>query len=208
MEFLGCGMVNPAVFEAINLKRGDNAYDPEKWTGFAFGMGLERLAMSLFGLPDIRLLIENDQRFLAQFATMKLSLSWLKEFLFVEHSVAEIVEALTFAGVEVEGVEQRGADFDKVIVAQIESFESHPNADRLSVCRVNDGSGLPRQIVCGAKNFRAGDKVALALPGAVLPDGVKIKASKLRGVESEGMLCSARELHLADDAAGLLILPG
>jgi phenylalanyl-tRNA synthetase alpha chain len=68
MELLGCGLVNPAVFEAINLKRGDNAYDPEQWTGFAFGMGLERLAMSLFALPDIRLLIENDQRFLAQFA--------------------------------------------------------------------------------------------------------------------------------------------
>jgi phenylalanyl-tRNA synthetase alpha chain len=69
MELLGCGMVNPAVFEAVNARRGDNAYDPEHWTGFAFGMGLERLAMSLFGLPDIRLLIENDQRFLAQFAT-------------------------------------------------------------------------------------------------------------------------------------------
>jgi phenylalanyl-tRNA synthetase alpha chain len=68
MELLGCGMVNPAVFEAINVKRGDSAYDPEDWTGFAFGMGLERLAMSLFGLPDIRLLIENDQRFLSQFA--------------------------------------------------------------------------------------------------------------------------------------------
>jgi phenylalanyl-tRNA synthetase alpha chain len=69
MELLGCGMVNPAVFEAVNARRGDNAYDPEHWTGFAFGMGLERLAMSLFALPDIRLLIENDQRFLAQFAT-------------------------------------------------------------------------------------------------------------------------------------------
>lgn len=67
MELLGCGLVNPAVFEAINDRRGDNAYDPEKWSGFAFGMGLERLAMSLFALPDIRLLIENDQRFLAQF---------------------------------------------------------------------------------------------------------------------------------------------
>ena len=67
MELLGCGLVNPAVFEEINARRGDNAYDPEQWTGFAFGMGLERLAMSLFALPDIRLLIENDQRFLAQF---------------------------------------------------------------------------------------------------------------------------------------------
>jgi phenylalanyl-tRNA synthetase alpha chain len=69
MELLGCGMVNPAVFESVNERRGDQAYDPEKWTGFAFGMGLERLAMSFFGLPDIRLLIENDQRFLAQFVS-------------------------------------------------------------------------------------------------------------------------------------------
>jgi phenylalanyl-tRNA synthetase alpha chain len=67
MELLGCGMVNPAVFESVNERRGDQAYDPENWTGFAFGMGLERLAMPLFGLPDIRLLIESDQRFLAQF---------------------------------------------------------------------------------------------------------------------------------------------
>jgi phenylalanyl-tRNA synthetase beta chain len=138
---------------------------------------------------------------------MKLSLSWLKEFLPLTHSAPEIVEALTFAGIEVEDVQQRGADFDKVIVAQIDSYEPHPNADRLSVCRVNDGSSLPRQVVCGARNFRAGDKVPLALPGAVLPGGVKIRASKLRGVESEGMLCSSKELNLAEDAAGLLILP-
>ena len=69
MELLGCGMVDPAVFEQVNERRGDNAYDPEVWTGFAFGMGLDRLAMTLFNLPDIRLLIENDQRFLAQFAS-------------------------------------------------------------------------------------------------------------------------------------------
>src|SRR6476646_8562057 len=98
---------------------------------------------------------------------MKLSLNWLKEYLLVRHSIQEIVEALTFAGVEVEGVEQRGADLENVIVAQVESFEPHPNADRLSVCRVNDGSSLPRQVVCGAKNFRTGDKVPLALPGAL-----------------------------------------
>ena len=68
MELLGCGLVHPAVFEQINSKRNDNAYDPEVWSGFAFGMGLDRLAMSLFGLPDIRLLVESDQRFLSQFA--------------------------------------------------------------------------------------------------------------------------------------------
>jgi phenylalanyl-tRNA synthetase beta chain len=137
---------------------------------------------------------------------MKLSLSWLKEILPLSQPVQEIVETLTFAGVEVEGFQTRGTEFDKVIVAQIESFEPHPNADRLSVCRVNDGSNLPRQVVCGAKNFRPGDKVPLALPGALLPGGAKIKTAKVRGIESEGMLCSARELDLAEDAAGLLIL--
>ena len=138
---------------------------------------------------------------------MKLSLNWLKEFLPFTGPVDQLVEALIFSGVEVDDVQEHGADFDKVVVAQIESFGPHPNADRLSVCQVNDGSGIPRQIVCGAKNFKAGDKAPLALPGAVLPDGLKIKASKLRGVESEGMLCSAKELNLAEDAAGILILP-
>jgi phenylalanyl-tRNA synthetase beta chain len=137
---------------------------------------------------------------------MKISINWLKEHLPFTQSLEEIVDALIFSGVEIEGIEHRGVDFSEVVVAQIDSFEQHPNADRLSVCRVNDGSGIARQIVCGAKNFKAGDKVPLALPGASLPGGFKIKVSKLRGVESEGMLCSAKELNLADDAAGLLIL--
>jgi phenylalanyl-tRNA synthetase beta chain len=138
---------------------------------------------------------------------MKLSLSWLREYLpALDRSAEEIAEALTFTGVEVESVQVHGAGIDKVVVAQIESFQQHPNADRLSVCQVLDGSKTPRQIVCGAKNFRSGDKVPLALPGAVLPDGTKIKASKLRGVESEGMLCSERELGFSDEASGLMIL--
>ena len=141
---------------------------------------------------------------------MKLSLNWLREYLpALDRSSEEIADALTFTGVEVEGVHVHGAGIEKVVVAQIESFQPHPNADRLSVCRVWDGSKAPRQIVCGAKNFQAGDKVPLALPGAVLPDGTKIKASKLRGVESEGMLCSERELGFSDEASGLMILdPG
>jgi phenylalanyl-tRNA synthetase beta chain len=139
---------------------------------------------------------------------MKVSLRWLQEYLSLDRTAEEIADALTFTGVEVEGIEHRGVNLDKVLVAQIDAFEPHPNADRLSVCRVNDGSGRPRQIVCGAKNFKAGDKVALALPGAILPDGTRIRTSKLRGVESEGMLCSPKELSLAEDAAGLLILSG
>jgi phenylalanyl-tRNA synthetase beta chain len=138
---------------------------------------------------------------------MKLSLNWLREYVpALDRSPDEIADALIFTGVEVEGVQVRGAGIDKVVVAQIESFQQHPNADRLSVCQVLDGSKAPRQIVCGAKNFRAGDKVPLALPGAVLPDGTKIKASKLRGVESEGMLCSERELGFSDESSGLMIL--
>ncbi len=138
---------------------------------------------------------------------MKLSLRWLAEYLpDLKKSAEEIIEALTFTGVEVEGVESRGGEYPKIVVAQIKSFQQHPNADRLSVCLVDDGSSASRQIVCGAKNFKALDKVPLALPGAVLPDGLKIKASKLRGVESEGMLCSAKELGLAEDASGLMIL--
>jgi phenylalanyl-tRNA synthetase beta chain len=141
---------------------------------------------------------------------MKLSLNWLREYLpALDRSAEEIADALIFTGVEVEGVQVHGAGIEKVVVAQIESFQQHPNADRLSVCQVLDGSKTPRQIVCGAKNFRAGDKVPLALPGAVLPDGTKIKASKLRGVESDGMLCSERELGFSDEASGLMILdPG
>ncbi len=137
---------------------------------------------------------------------MKFSLNWLGEFVELPNDVGQLSELLTLAGVEIEGIEERGANFPNVVVAQITASEQHPNADRLSVCQVDDGSGQSRQIVCGAKNYKVGDKVPLARPGAVLPGDFKIKASKLRGVESQGMLCSAKELGLAEDAAGLLIL--
>lgn len=137
---------------------------------------------------------------------MKFSLNWLGEFVELPNDVVELSELLTLAGVEIEGIETRGANFPNVVVAQITSSAQHPNADRLSVCQVDDGSGQPRQIVCGAKNYKVGDKVPLAQPGAVLTGDFKIKASKLRGVESQGMLCSAKELGLAEDASGLLIL--
>ncbi|CAN5698196.1 phenylalanine--tRNA ligase subunit beta [soil metagenome] len=137
---------------------------------------------------------------------MKFSLNWLREFVELPASTAELAELLTLAGVEVEGIEQRGASFEHVVVAQINESVQHPNADRLSVCQVDDGSGQQRQIVCGAKNYKVGDKVPLALPGAALPNGLKIKASKLRGVESQGMLCSPIELAISEESDGLLIL--
>lgn len=138
---------------------------------------------------------------------MKISLEWLRDFVILPESAEALAEALTDGGTEVIGREVRGNIPDKVIVAQIVASEPHPNADRLSVCRVDDGSGQPRQIVCGAKNYKVGDKVPLALPGAVLGKDFKIKSGKLRGVVSDGMMCSAKELALAEDAEGLLILP-
>ena len=138
---------------------------------------------------------------------MKISLSWLRDYIVWNDSVADLEDLLTRAGIKVESITTIGADFPKVIVAQIIATNRHPQADRLSVCEVDDGSGKVRQIVCGAKNYRTGDKVSLALPGAVLPSGLKIKVSKLRGVESEGMLCSSKELGLTDDAEDLIILP-
>jgi phenylalanyl-tRNA synthetase beta chain len=137
---------------------------------------------------------------------MKFSVNWLREFVELPSNVDELAELLTMAGIEIEGIEKRGANFDKVVVAQIRASEQHPNADRLSVCQVDDGSGQQRQIVCGAKNYKVGDKVPLALPGAVLVNDLRIKSSKLRGVESQGMLCSPSELGLAQDSDGLLIL--
>jgi phenylalanyl-tRNA synthetase beta chain len=143
---------------------------------------------------------------------MKFSVNWLREFVDLPTNAEEIAELLTRAGVETEDIETRGANIDKVIVSQITASSQHPNADRLTVCEVNDGSGTKRQIVCGATNYKVGDKVPLALPGAVLPSrreaegGFQIKVTKMRGVESQGMLCSAIELGLGEDASGLLIL--
>src|SRR5437764_1980893 len=137
---------------------------------------------------------------------MKFSVNWLREFVDLPKNAEDVADLLTRAGVETENIETRGAKIDNVIVSQIVASARHPNADRLTVCEVEDGSGTKRQIVCGATNYKVGDKVPLALPGAKLPSGTEIRKSKLRGVESEGMLCSAIELGMGSDAAGLLIL--
>ncbi|MBA2622391.1 MAG: phenylalanine--tRNA ligase subunit beta [Chthoniobacterales bacterium] len=137
---------------------------------------------------------------------MKFSVNWLRDFVEIPGSVEELADLLTFAGIEIEGIERRGLDLANVVVAQINASSQHPNADRLSVCEVDDGTNHQRQIVCGAKNYHVGDKVLVALPGAALPNGLKIKASKLRGVESQGMLCSPSELGISADSDGLLIL--
>jgi phenylalanyl-tRNA synthetase beta chain len=137
---------------------------------------------------------------------MKFSVNWLREFVHLPKNPEEIAELLTRAGIETKNIETRGAKIDKVIISQITASSRHPNADRLTVCEVDDGSDTKRQVVCGATNYKVGEKVPLALPGAKLPNGTEIRKNKLRGVESEGMLCSSIELGLGEDASGLLIL--
>ncbi|MCE5231738.1 MAG: phenylalanine--tRNA ligase subunit beta [Mizugakiibacter sp.] len=138
---------------------------------------------------------------------MKFSENWLRELVGIPADRATLVERLTMAGLEVESVTALGAGLDGVVVAEIVEARPHPDADRLRVCTVQAGQGTPLQIVCGAPNARAGLKAPLATIGASLPNGIAIKAAKLRGVESQGMLCSARELGLDADASGLLELP-
>ncbi len=136
---------------------------------------------------------------------MKISEHWLRELVDPALSTAELADLLTFGGIEVEAIEPAAPPFDRVVVAEVLSVEKHPQADRLNVCQVNAGTA-PLTIVCGAPNVRAGMRVPAALVGAKLP-GIEIKLAKVRGVESQGMLCSAKELGLSDEAAGLLELP-
>ncbi len=139
---------------------------------------------------------------------MKVSLSWLKQYVDVPGSPAELTEHLTQLGLEVEGVETIAGEFAGIVVAQVLTRDKHPNADKLSVCRVQDGQG-ERQIVCGAQNFQPGDKIPLIQPGHALPLKVGetqpflIKVGKIRGVESHGMMCSAEELGLRPEDYGL-----
>lgn len=137
---------------------------------------------------------------------MQLSKNWLLEWVQPNKSTAEICDQLTDVGLEVDRFEPVAPEFSGVIVAHILTAEPHPDADKLQVCLVDDGK-QHIQIVCGAKNARAGLKVALATVGAVLPGNFKIKPAKLRGVASQGMLCSEAEIGLADSADGILELP-
>lgn len=138
---------------------------------------------------------------------MKFSENWLRELVAIDADRAALVHALTMSGLEVEEVTPLGEGLDGVVVAEIVEATKHPEADRLQVCKVDAGQGEPLQIVCGAPNARVGIRVPLATVGATLPGGIQIKAAKLRGVESYGMLCSAKELGIDADASGLLELP-
>ncbi|MBB5208207.1 phenylalanine--tRNA ligase subunit beta [Chiayiivirga flava] len=138
---------------------------------------------------------------------MKFPESWLREHVTVDADRATLAATLTAIGLEVEAVNTIGSPLDGVIVAQIVACEKHPEADRLKLCRVDVGNGETVQIVCGAPNAREGLKAPLATVGTTMPGGLEIKPAKLRGVESFGMLCSAKELEIDPDASGLLELP-
>jgi phenylalanyl-tRNA synthetase beta chain len=137
---------------------------------------------------------------------MKVSLSWLKEYISIDLEPSVIAEKLTMAGLEVDAVEERYDYLTNIVVARVDDVKQHPNADKLSVCIVDAGGDEPVQIVCGAPNVKKGMFVPCALPGTVLPGDVKIKKGKLRGEISYGMLCSAAELRLNTDASGIMDL--
>jgi phenylalanyl-tRNA synthetase beta chain len=138
---------------------------------------------------------------------MKFSEAWLREWVNPKLDTQQLADQLTMAGLEVDSVEPVAAGFAGVVVAEVLSVETHPDADKLRVCQVAAGEDEPLQIVCGAPNVRAGMKAPLATVGGRMPDDTKIRKAKLRGVVSHGMLCSARELGLSDEHQGLMDLP-
>jgi len=140
---------------------------------------------------------------------MRLPFSWLADY--VEHDLTaeQLAEELNLTGTAVEEVHHQGlpqAALDKFVVGHVEAAEPHPDADRLRVCTVDIGEAEPTQIVCGAPNVAAGQLVPVALPGGVMPNGMKLKKAKLRGVESNGMICSEVELELGTEADGIMVL--
>ena len=138
---------------------------------------------------------------------MKVPLSWLRDYVDVDLTPEALAERLTLLGMEVKGIVRWGEDWRNVVVGELLSVERHPRADRLSLTRVTVGDGEPLDIVCGATNIAAGQRVPVALPGAVLPGDRRIERTEKMGVVSNGMLCSGDELGLTADADGILILP-
>jgi phenylalanyl-tRNA synthetase beta chain len=136
---------------------------------------------------------------------MKLPLSWIRDYISFSASPEEISSQLTMQGLEIDAIHQI-KEIEGIIIGEVISCTKHPNADKLSVCRVNTGD-RELQVVCGAPNVLAGIKVALATVGTQFPQGLKIQKAKLRGMESEGMICSEKELGLSEDASGIMILP-
>jgi len=138
---------------------------------------------------------------------MKISLNWLRNYIDISLSVDDLVKGLTDLGIEVESVENQQEKLNKFVIGKVIERSKHPNADKLSVCKVDAGTGDILNIVCGAPNVDTGQTVCVALVGAIVPNGgFEIKKAKLRGELSEGMICSAKELELGDDHSGIMVL--
>lgn len=138
---------------------------------------------------------------------MLISLDWLKQYVDIKEDIKELENTLTMIGQEVEAVEEQGKELAKVVIGQITEYKKHPEAEKLTLLKVDIGVEEELQILCGATNHKLGDKVVVATIGAVLPGDFKIKKSKIRGIESQGMLCSEVELGLGNDGDGIIILP-
>ena len=137
---------------------------------------------------------------------MKISLNWLSEYINISKSPEEISQLLTMAGLEVNSL-KKGNEFKGVVVGEVKECVKHPNADKLSLCKVDVGTEEELSIVCGASNVKAGLKVLVATVGTILPGNFKIKKAKIRGEESRGMICSEKELQLSDSHEGIMVLP-
>ena len=138
---------------------------------------------------------------------MKISLNWLRNYIDIDLTVEKLVKGLIDLGIEVESVEDQSAVLKNFVIGKVVERAKHPNADKLSVCKVDAGTGELLNIVCGAPNVDAGQTVCVALVGAIVPNGgFEIKKAKLRGEPSEGMICSVKELNLGEDHAGIMVL--
>ena len=137
---------------------------------------------------------------------MRILQQWLEKHFKRELNISELKDILEKKGLELSGEYPAEDKFEKVIIGQILKIEQHPDADKLVYCEVIIGTET-YHIVCGAKNMKEGDKIPVAMVGARLPNGIKIKRSKIRGIQSEGMLCSPIELGMGEDSSGLMILP-
>ena len=138
---------------------------------------------------------------------MNVSIKWLKEYVHFDLSPEALAERLLMLGMEIESIKQLGEGLDRVVVGRINTIDKHPKADKLVLCSVDVGAGTDAQIVCGAPNAREGLVAPVALIGAELPNGLTIKRAKIRGEESQGMLCSEQELAISEEASGLMELP-
>ena len=202
IEILGAGEVDPNVFEYVR----EHGYDPDKPPGLRLRHGhrADRHAQARRQRPAAVL---RQRPALPGAVRMRVPLFWLHDYCDPGISVTELEHLLTMSGTKVEAIHPHGVGaLEHFLVGRVLSAERHPDADRLTVCTVDVGTGDERTIVCGAPNVAAGQIVAVAEPGAVMPDGTKLRRAKLRGVESAGMILAEDEVAIGPDHDGIMVL--